>query len=93
MNRQAQIEADAKETISKLSSMVNGFNDTEVCKALSECVMREHRTLQQSIMRFFMHQIKVWSETDFVDLRNQATVDLSKKIMEQVEDNSFLPFI
>lgn len=73
--------------------MVNGFNAKEFEKAFSDCIMREHRTLQQSMMRCFMHQIKVWSETDFYDLRNEATVMLCKKIMEAVKDDEFLPFI
>ena len=93
MNRQAQIEADAKETINKLSNLVNGFNDQEVSEALSECVMREHRTLQQSMMRFFAHQIKVWSETEHYDLRNEGTIMLCKKIMKEVGEDSFLPYV
>lgn len=92
MSRQTQIKADAKEMVEKFSRIVNCFNDTEVAEVISDCIMKEHRTLQQAMMRVFMHQIKVWSETPFYDLRNEDTIKLSKKIMKNIDKEMFLPY-
>ena len=93
MDRQQQIKEDAHEVVTKLERLVNCFDDSAVAEAFVESMRTTHLTLQQSVMRVFMAQIKAWSETSWVDLRNQATVDLCKKIMEQVGDDAFLPFI
>jgi hypothetical protein len=93
MDRQQQIQEDAKEVVTKLERLVNCFDDEAVAKAFVESMRSTHLTLQQSMMRVFMAQIKAWSETSWVDLRNQATVDLCKEIMEKVGNDSFLPFI
>lgn len=93
MDRQQQIEEDAKEAVEKLSRMVNCFDDSAVAKAFAENMLRQHPTLQQSMMRVIVETIKAWSETKWFDLRNEATVKLSQKIVEEVGEDFFLPFI
>ena len=56
---------------------------------------REHRTLQQSAMGLFVAAIEAWASTDNFDLRNEATVNLAKRIVENTGDkyDRMLPFI
>jgi hypothetical protein len=49
-----------------------------------DAVTREHRTIQQSIMRLFTECIYRWSETDY-DMRNEETVRLCKRIVKEME--------
>lgn len=47
-------------------------------------MMRDHRTIQQNMMRFVMAFIAKMSEQNS-DLRNEASVALAKQIMERTD--------
>lgn len=81
----------ASEALSTLISFVNKFGCPD--KLFAQLLMREHRTLQQSTMRLFMTCIDEWSRQEDYDLRNEATITLSRKIMETFKDKNYLPFI
>ena len=88
--KKQKAEALAKE----LTSFFNNYDTDGCCKALSDALMNEHRTLQQSVGRFMMYQITVWAETNFYDGRNQATVRVCKDIVEKIgKENMYLPMI
>jgi len=70
-------------------------NDEAVTEFVTYITCNTHRTLQQKMMGVFLKCIKEWSsKKDFqYDLRNEATIILSKKIMKAIEDQDYLPFI
>ena len=91
--RQMQMEKDAEELAKSLTHFFNTFGTEERFKLLSKNLMNEHRTLQQTTMKFFIHQMKEWAETEFYDGRNEATVKLCKKIVEEMKDDLYLPLV
>ena len=64
-------------------------------KAFVETMLREHRTIQQSFMReIIVPYLKALSETTYYDVRNEASMNLAKAIMQRTtEDERCLPFI
>ena len=89
-----QEEQMAKEAHEILSRFVNNFG----CPAeeFVGCVMRDHRTLQQSMFRLFLGCIKEWAkkaEDGEYDLRNELTCKLAQKIVARFDDEMSLPFI
>ena len=60
-------------------------------------VMREHRTLQQGVMRGIYRLILAWAdmgEKNWYDLRNEATIQFCQKIKALAEkENIHFPFI
>jgi hypothetical protein len=59
----------------------------------AECVMRDHRTLQQATFGLFLRTIEEWSKQEHFDLRNEYTVQKSKEIMKLLGGCSSTPFI
>jgi len=55
-------------------------------------MLRDHRSIQQATMRFFMEFVEGMAESGS-DLRNQASVDLAKEIMKIDSKKRVLPFI
>lgn len=59
-----------------------------------DVVTREHKTLQQSAFRLFMACVKEWATHEYYDDRNEATVKLSKRIVEALGDEiGYTPFL
>lgn len=80
-----------EEQVRTLTSIVNSF--TFPTEYFAERMMFEHRTLQQSTMRLFIAIIREWSQQEYYDLRNEATIKLSKKIINALDDTDYLPFV
>jgi hypothetical protein len=81
---------DTKELAGLLMDGVNSsaFNNEEFAKA----VTTSHRTLQQSFMRAIVRTINEWDnlhKENWYDLRNEATVKASSKMVEVVKDDYF----
>lgn len=77
-----------------LSVFCNSF--TVDVKGFVAQIMNEHRTLQQTVFGLMMATIKEWAkeaDTGRYDLRNEATVKMSKKIMDALGDDTYIPFI
>jgi hypothetical protein len=55
-------------------------------------MLKDHRTCQQSMMRFFMQFVEKLAESGS-DLRNEASVELAKAIMEIDSKKRILPYI
>ena len=91
--RQVALDKEAEELEKILSRYFNTFQQIERFKTLSGHILNDHRTLQQTIMRFFIYMIKEWAETPFFDGRNEATIKLCRKIVEQLADDLYLPNI
>lgn len=73
------------------SKFLNNFNRTPQKHAVAK-MLRDHRSLQQSTMRFFMLFVEGLSQGGS-DGRNEAAVELAKKIMALPERDRVLPFI
>jgi hypothetical protein len=82
-------EKEGKDFANAFSKFVNNMNRTPK-KVAIEHMLRDHPTLQQGMVRFFMEFMEGLSKQNG-DLRNEASRDLAKKIM-QIE-NRYLPFI
>ena len=86
-------ENEAKKVVKQLSDFVNAYDHQG--REFVEGVMKEHRTLQQSMFRLFMECIVTWSKlsVEYYDLRNEATVKTSKKIMDALVEYYGVPLI
>lgn len=72
-----------KDLGNEITTFVNGFGcDSE---GVAETVARSHKTLQQSTMRLMMTIIRRLAQNS-TDDRNEATVQLAKKITEIAKD-------
>lgn len=58
-------------------------------------VMQEHRTLQQAMFSLFMSCIREWARLseNHYDLRNEFTVETSKKIMKAIGEFYGAPLV
>lgn len=75
-----------------LSDMANGSSG-ELKLLAVHLATRIHRTLQQETMRsFIVPFIKAMALTEYADGRNQASVDLSKKLLPIIEE-TYLPLV
>lgn len=82
----ARVAKDLMAFINNVSFSPDGF---------VEKVCGNHRTLQQSAFRLFMHCVKRWASTKegWYDARNEATIKACKLIMKRVPEVEALPFI
>jgi hypothetical protein len=86
-------EKEIRDTVRAVSHLVNVFGNDEVEFFIRE-MGREHRTLQQGFTRlcraWFLYLATL--EESHYDLRNEASVELARKIKGILEDNP-LPLI
>lgn len=92
-----RLEAEKKEAVElveKLASYVNVMGK-KYDPFVERLIYGTHRTLQQSVFGLFLQCIKGWAELEerWTDPRNEATVEVCKKIMEAVEGRTRLPLI
>jgi len=94
--RETKEMEEVEKLVETLSRFVNrGGSSKSKKEYFVRAVRREHRTLQQLLFSLFMECIKDWAETKegHYDLRNEATVKTSKKIMTALPDYYGVPFI
>lgn len=84
---------DAKKLAMNLATFVNYMARESASNHFVDRVMREHRTLQQSIFSLFLKTIEKWSKQEHFDLRNEFTIEKSKEIMKLFPCGSNTPFI
>ena len=76
---------DADEFVANcISDFTNSFSFPD--ELIAKKMANEHCTLQQSFMRLCMEFIKLMSEKNYWDGRNEASVKMAKKIMEAFGD-------
>jgi hypothetical protein len=75
-----------EELIKKFGDMVNG-GDAALVEGMLYAFVREHRTLQQSMVRGFVRMMTRWAEeiekdgeAYFVDARNQDACKFARKL-------------
>ena len=74
-----------EEFAKQFSDFVNSYSQ-DANKYAVEKMVRDHRTLQQNMMRFVMLFITEMAKNG-TDLRNEDSVALAKKIVEHVGEN------
>lgn len=70
-------------------------NDVEIKDAI-KLMCQDHRTLQQSMVRFcvlFIQEMAKKKEAGLFDGRNEHAVNLCHKIVEQCGEDMYLPLI
>lgn len=86
-------EKEVRNAVKSVSDIVNAYGADQVEFFIQE-MGREHRTLQQGFTRlcraWFLYLASL--EECHYDLRNEASVELAKKIKATLEDNP-LPLI
>jgi len=78
---------DVEALAEQFSRFVNGHSGSSY-QQVAEILLRDHRTLQQSMMRFCMVFIEGMArkEETQTDLRNEASVVMAKRIVEACSD-------
>jgi len=80
MSQEYKEEQAGQEFAREFSSFVNNMSGGPRKVAVAQ-LLRDHRTLQQGHMRFVMQFVEGMAEQNS-DLRNEASVNLAKAIME-----------
>lgn len=78
----------AMKTLMECSNVMGSEKD--VAQAISNVLMKEHNTIQQSFFRSFKQGMNFYSKNAFPDDRNRGAVDLAKVIDKA---DVYLPFI
>lgn len=84
---------EAEKVHDTFSRYVNGQANPAM---FAECVMRDHRTLQQNMSRVIFACVTRWAmeyDKGYYDARNEDTVTLCHDIVEKFGDRMFFPFI
>ena len=82
-----------QEHIETLFQLLNGMcNDDQYTRQLIGQLRKTHRTLQQNFFRMISKVVNEKAKEEFYDLRNEASIEWSKKAAEATQDVAF-PFI
>ena len=88
MERQKEVE----EAFDKLVNLTNYFGSEKyVTAGILASLNRSHRTLQQSFWRAMYQVMKQYGEDEWCDLRNQASKDFCREVIEKVE--AYFPMV
>jgi hypothetical protein len=86
---------EARELAEGLADFANHSGRDNSEEFIGQIIYKTHRTLQQAIFGLFVGLCEEWAKQDHPDLhdlRNEATVEGAKKVVEALKDHS-LPFI
>lgn len=86
----------SKELVNDLSSFIN-FSDDDDLHEFAERMTQDHRTLVQKKMKlvlYFIEELAKLHDSNYYDLRNEASCKLAKKIVETFDKyDRMLPHI
>ncbi len=74
-----------EEMAEQLSKFVNKLGNNKDEQEFCAALMRQHRTLQQSVFSLMTAAIKEWSKQQNFDARNEFTVATCKEIVDKVD--------
>ena len=86
------METKVEDLASQISNYVNGFGMSRP-ERLAEVMVKDHPTLQQGKMRLFVAFVREMAKIEYPDARNEASVDLAKKLVKEWGDGPYLPLI
>lgn len=81
----------AQELAQKISTFINGASSDDI-ESLAQEMVYDHRTLQQRTFSLFLCYCLKMKQNDF-DLRNEASRNIAKKLMDERGDMWKLPNI
>jgi hypothetical protein len=95
MKTQSGGELTGQEMCQMLDEFCNGSTSKHHGEFVVQLTQRTHRTLQQKIMGLFISCIEAWATQTSFDARNEATINLCKKIIAATGDkyDRCLPYI
>lgn len=89
-------QCSPEELAELLSDYVNNYNvcGRDAPTAFALALMRQHRTLQQSMIRYFVRILLAYGDSvgDWHDLRNQGAADFCKRLIALVETKQITPY-
>lgn len=78
-------------------AVIDAVNEASFdAESFADEITEAHRTLQQNTMRAFWAVLREWAQAKREcrwDLRNQQTVELSSKIIEQFDEEAYFPYV
>jgi hypothetical protein len=84
---------NGKELAEAVADFINGAGKKECQAFVDTIIFNTHRTLQQAIMRSLVVPLIIkWGTSESYDLRNEATIRLSRELKGTVE-SYHLPYI
>jgi hypothetical protein len=83
---------DQAETAKAVSDFVNRHGSAAM-RNVAEIMANDHPTLQQGVMRLFVQYVNVMATKEYTDARNEASVNLAKKLVDEWGDGPYLPLI
>ena len=90
-------ENEGREAAKNLMRFINGNTTDKIAiNSFVDEVMRDHRTLQQGLMRYVWALMKAWAKCKDhgrFDGRNDDTVTFAKKVVDKFDDESGFRFI
>ena len=89
-----QLQGDimtVEKVVEAVSDFVNAMSSNTA--KFAEEFAKQHRTLQQSFTRLCWVWFVNLSKREQFDRRNEASVELAKKIVNQFKDEAYLPLI
>ena len=95
-NREDSAVNNADEVAKHISDFLNCMVDKPRIDALVERMACQHRTLQQTFMKFVVQWITHNAHTNFYDGRNEASVNLCKELWKTIADSKmggYLPTV
>jgi hypothetical protein len=81
-------EKEVMDALVVLSDYSNCLSNDELPNILTSFMEKEHRTLQQNLMKSFIQLIINYSKFR-TDLRNEYTVNTAKKIVEAIKSDIY----
>ena len=95
MKTQHGRDLTGEELAQMVDEFCNGADDKHYTQFTEQVITRTHRTLQQKIMGLMVRTIEAWADTLHYDARNEATVELARKIVKATGDkyDRYLPLI
>ena len=91
--RTAEMKKSAEDATELLVRLTNSYgSDKAVAEGILAGIQKSHNTLQQCFWRVMQNVIKGYGESEYCDLRNQASVDFCKAITKIADDHR-LPMV
>lgn len=83
------------ESVRGLFERVNHFDYQKQAEQFFSAMTRQHRTLQQNFWRMIAKVMAMYGETEYVDLRNEASKEFCKKVSDYVREHgvSYFPTV
>ncbi len=96
-----EVDAEFSTAAKRLVDLCNYFggmgskDDIGGAALLVEAIRKEHRTIQQNFWRIIISAMMIYAEDEKnPDLRNQASVDMTKKVTKFIKENNiYLPLV